>query len=221
MSEFENQAIDGLARSHHFLLSLTYHSQGEVVYYPWSWRGRPAPDDRLLTAIARELAGSITTMKKDTCYRAEYGAGTVGQSYPYLYGRYGTMDFVVETGRGSHIFPEEEMAGIVQSNLEGIRTILRRASGPGLAAVVRDTRTGRPLSATIWLPDIDTEEIDRRVSHPLTGRHWRLLLPGTHRVIVSREGYDPVVLNEVVVRPEGWTELEIRLRPSESHQTGP
>jgi len=214
MSESENRAMERLARDRRFLLSLTYHSQGEVIYYPWMWRGRPAPDDRLLAEIARELAGSIPTMKGDTCYRAEYGAGTVGQSYPYLYGRFGTLDFVVETGRGGHIFPQEEIAGIVAGNLGGIQAILRRAAGPGITLLVTDKRTGSPLSASVWLPEIDTEEIDRRTSHPATGRHWRLLMPGEHRLIVSRDGYDPSLLNNVVVHPEGWTEVRVALNPS-------
>ena len=215
MSELENQTIDRLAAAYRFLLSITYHSQGEVIYYPWSWRGRPAPDDRLLTEIARELAGSIATMNGDTCYRAEYGAGTVGQSYPFLYGRYGVLDFVVETGRGAHIFPEAEMPEIIASNLEGVWTLLHRAAGPGIALRVTDQLTGEPLDATVWFPDIDTEDIDRRSTQPLTGRHWRLLLPGQHRLIISREGYDPVLLERVDVRPDGWTALDVALRPSQ------
>ena len=84
-----------LADAEKFLLSISYHSEGEVIYFPWDWRGRKAPDDKLLTEIANGLASSIKTMKGDTCYKAEYGAGTVGQSYPWLYGRYGTFDFIV------------------------------------------------------------------------------------------------------------------------------
>jgi hypothetical protein len=52
--------------------------------------------------------------------RLEYGAGTVGQTYPWLYGRIGTFDFVVETGLGAHIFPPNEVDGIVRSSLEGL-----------------------------------------------------------------------------------------------------
>jgi len=221
MSELENRAIDTLARSRRFLLSLTYHSQGEVVYYPWSWRGRSAPDNALLTQIAQELAGSIVTMNGDTCYRAEYGAGMVGQSYPFLYGRFGTFDFVVETGRGSHIFPDEDRTAIVASNLEGIYQIMRRAGGPGIAVHVTDLETGLPLGATVWLPDIDTEEIDRRMALPQSGRHWRLLIPGNHRAIVTHEGYDPAILNDIVVEPEGWTNVNVQMRPSSSTRPGP
>ncbi|MGB2959889.1 MAG: M14 family metallopeptidase, partial [Bacteroidota bacterium] len=180
-SEAENRAMRGLAEEYRFILSLTYHSQGEVVYYPWMWRGRKAPEDKLLTELANGLGSSIRTMAGDTTYKAEYGAGTVGQSYPWLYGRYGTFDFVVETGKGAHIFPDSDAARIIESNLEGIRYILDQGNGPGLTGHVTDAHTGKALGAQIWLPDIDMEDVERRTSLERTGRFWRLLSPGKHR----------------------------------------
>jgi hypothetical protein len=214
-SESENRAMRDMAEDYRFVLSLTYHSQGEVIYYPWMWRGRTAPEDNLLTEIATGLASSIRTMEGDTTYKAEYGAGTVGQSYPWLYGKYGTFDFVVETGSGAHIFPEDDVPGIIQSNLEGVRYILDRGKGPGLTGHVEDARTGEPIGATIWLPDIDMEDIRPRASLDTTGRFWRLLSPGKHRVIVMKAGYEPEILTEVEVKPDGWTEVDITLRPLE------
>jgi len=99
-SESENQAMRSLVSRIRPLLSISYHSQGEVIYYPWVWGERKAPDDALLTDIARGLAGSIPTMAGDTTYHAEYGAGLVGQSYSWLYGRYGDFAVIVETGKG-------------------------------------------------------------------------------------------------------------------------
>jgi hypothetical protein len=214
-SEAENRAMRALASEYRFVLSLTYHSQGEVIYYPWIWRGRKAPEDNLLTELANGLGASIKTMAGDTCYKAEYGAGTVGQSYPWLYGKYGTFDFVVETGKGAHIFPDSDAAGIIKGNLEGIRYILDRANGPGLTGHVTDKRTGEPLEAQIWLPDIDMEDIQRRTSKGSTGRFWRLLPPGKHRLIVLKDGYEPEIIPEAEVVAEGWSSLDIGLRPLE------
>ncbi len=214
-SETENQAMRALADDYRFVLSLTYHSQGEVIYYPWIWRERKAPEDKLLTELANGLGSSIRTMAGDTTYKVEYGAGTVGQSYPWLYGRYGTFDFVVETGKGAHIFPDSDAAAILESNLEGIRYILDRGNGPGLTGHVRDARSGKPLEAHIWLPDIDMEDIQRRTSPERTGRFFRLLPPGKHRLIVLKNGYEPEILPEVEVGKEGWTPVEIILRPLE------
>jgi len=213
-SEPEPRALATFAQQKRFILSITYHSQGEVIFYPWNWGGRKAPDDALLTEMARGLAGSIPTMRGDTSYKAEYGAGTVGQSYPWLYGRLGTMDFIVETGNGASIFPPHEVEGIVKANLKGIHYMLRRAEGPGLAVQVTDAKTGTPLEATVWFPAIETEDVDRRTSNPQTGMHHRILKPGAYSIHVSKPGFAPVVLNKVAVNDSGWTSLKVSLKTS-------
>ncbi|MBK7256841.1 MAG: hypothetical protein IPI01_03280 [Ignavibacteriae bacterium] len=213
-SENEPRAIAELARKERFLLSITYHSQGEVIYYPWNWGGRAAPDDALLTPMARALAGAITTMKGDTSYHAEPGAGLVGQSYPWLYGTLGTFDFIVETGLGAAFFPPHEVQGIVDANLNGIRTMLRRAEGPGVAIHVADASTGVALEATVWVPRIETEEVRRRTTDPATGTLYRFLPPAPHQVIVSRPGYDTQVLTGVTPPESGWKRIDVQLTRS-------
>jgi hypothetical protein len=213
-SESENRAMRSLADAEKFLLSISYHSAGEVIYFPWDWRGRKAPDDKLLSEIANGLASSIKTMKGDTCYKAEYGAGTVGQTYPWLYGRYGTFNFVVETGKGTHIFADSDAVGIARSNLEGAWYILDRGKGPGLAGHVIDAKTGKPLQATVWLPTIETEDLNRRMTERTFGRYWRLLAPGKYYLVVMKDGYETRVFKDVEVKPEGWTTLDITLEPA-------
>jgi hypothetical protein len=211
-SEPEAEAIAALAKEERFLCSITYHSQGEVIYYPWTWGGRKAPDDRLLTAMARDIAGSIRTMSGDTCYRAEYGAGLVGQSYTWLYGVLGTFDFVVETGKGASFVPPYEVDGVVRANLPGIYALLRRAEGPGLVVRVKDAVTHAPLGAEVWFPAIETEDVQRRTSHPGSGILYRLLAPGAYDVIVSSPGYRSVVLQGLQVDSSGWSDHEVLLR---------
>ena len=213
-SESENRAMRSLAESQKFLLSISYHSAGEVIYFPWDWRGRKAPDDKLLTGVANGLASSIKTMKGDTCYKAEYGAGTVGQSYPWLYGRYGTFDFIVETGNGTAIFADSDCTGIMMANLDGAWYILNRGTGPGLTGHVTDAKTHKPLLATVWLPTIESEDVNRRTTEPRFGRFWRLLSPGKYYLVVMRDGYETKVLKDVEVKPGGWTTLDIALEPA-------
>jgi len=214
-SESENRAFASLARSKRFLASLTYHSQGEVIYYPWNWKGHKAPDDSLLTTIARNVAASIRTLKGDTNYRAEYGAGLVGQSYPWLYGALGTFDFVVETGRGASFSPAYLVDRIVSANMDGVRTFLRHAEGPGLRVTVVDKRSGKPLDAEVWLPAIETEDVHRRSTRPGMGVYHRLLLPGTYMVIVTAPGYVPLVFRDVVINGDGWSAVHAALERSE------
>ena len=211
-SEPETRALASLAQRERFLLSLTYHSQGEVIYYPWNWAGHKAPDDRLLTSIAKGLAASIRTMQGDSTYKAEYGAGLVGQSYPWLYGALGTFDFVVETGKGASFMPAWEVAGIVKANLEGMRYILDKAEGPGLDIRTMDAKSGKPVEAQVWFPAIETEEVRRRTTNPTTGRYYRLFTPGSYKCIVSCTGYEPVVLKDLVIEKSGWRQIELTLK---------
>jgi hypothetical protein len=123
----------------------------------------------------------------------------------------GTLDFVVETGRGASFPPAYEVEGIVRANLSGVATLLRRAEGPGLMVRVKEKTKGIPLEANVWLPDIETEDLHRRSTHPGSGILWRLLLPGKYRMVVTREGHRPVVMNDIVVGDSGWTTREVKL----------
>lgn len=212
-SEAENRAMRALADQRQFLLSVSYHSQGEVIFYPWAWGSLAAPDDAVIKRIAADVAAHIPTMDGTGTYAISPG-GPSSQSYPWLYGRRGVIDMIIETGKGSHLFPPAEVPGIIAANLEGVRALLRHAAGPGLAVTVTDAATGKPLMAQVWLPQIDNETVDRRVTDAAFGRRWRLLMPGKHNVIVSCEGYETKVLRDVAVDAEGWTPLAVALAPT-------
>ncbi len=209
-SEAENRAMRTLADRRQFLLSVSYHSQGEVIFYPWTWDGTKAPDDAVIKRIAADVAAHIPTMDGTGTYAISPG-GPASQSYPWFYGRRGVIDMIIETGKGVHVFPPAEVPGIIAANLEGVRALLRHAAGPGLAVKVTDAATGKPLVAQVWLPQIDNETVDRRVTDAEFGRRWRLLEPGRHRVIISSAGYETKVLRDVEVGATGWTALEVAL----------
>ncbi|MDB6093033.1 MAG: hypothetical protein JWM32_595 [Verrucomicrobia bacterium] len=212
-SEAENRAMRHLAELKPFLLSISYHSQGEVIYYPWAWGAQAAPDDALLREIAGEVAAKIPTMSGGGTYAVSPG-GPSSQSYVWLYGRKGDFDFIIETGKGTHLFAPEEVPGIIAANLEGVRALMARTDGPGLAVRVTDAATARPLRAEVWLPRIENETVDRRATESEFGCYWRLLRPGFYELIISAPGYEPAVFPGLVVAPGKWTNLDVRLQPS-------
>lgn len=212
-SEAENRAMRALADRRQFLLSVSYHSQGEVIFYPWAWDGMAAPDDAVIKRIAADVAAHIPTMDGTGTYAVSPG-GPSSQSYPWLYGRRGVIDLIIETGKGSHLFPPAEVPRIIAANLGGVRALLGHAAGPGLAVKVTDATTGKPLVAQVWLPQIDNETVDRRVTDAEFGRRWRLLTPGRHRVIISCAGYVTKVVREIEVGAQGWTPLDVALEPA-------
>lgn len=210
-SEAENRAMRHLAELKPFLLSISYHSQGEVIYYPWWWNGQGAPDDALIREIATQVAGKIQRMDGQGTYAVSPG-GPSSQSYVWLYGRKGDFDFIIETGKGTHLFAPEEVPGILAANLEGVRALMARTTGPGLAVHVTDAVTGQPIAAEVWLPRIENETVDRRHTDAAFGRYWRLLKPGKYYVIVSAPGYQTVALPEQVVNDGAWTPLDVKLK---------
>ncbi|HNC24921.1 MAG TPA: M14 family zinc carboxypeptidase [Opitutaceae bacterium] len=212
-SEAENRAIRHLLELKSFVLSISYHSQGEVIYYPWSWAGQPAPDDALIKEIANQMAARLVTMSGNGHYAVSPG-GPSSQSYVWLYGRKGDFDFIIETGRGTHLFAPEEVPGIIATNLDGAKVLLDRAAGPGFAVHVTDAATGRPLVAQVWLPRIENESVDRRYTEGEFGRYWRPLRPGKYDVIISCPGYQTVVRPGLEVAPGAWTPLDVALTPS-------
>jgi len=211
-SEAENRAMRHLLERKHFVLSISYHSQGEVIYYPWDWRGLPAPDDALIKEIAGEMAARITTMDGQGMYGVSPG-GASSQSYAWLYGRHGDFDFIIETGKGVHLFAPEDVPGIIAANLEGVKALFARMRGPCLAVHVTDAATGKPLAAEVWLPRIESNMVDRRTTDGTFGHYWRPLAPAQYDLIISRAGYVPAVRHDVTVTPGWWTPLEVKLQP--------
>ncbi|MCI0511778.1 hypothetical protein L0128_01030, partial [candidate division KSB1 bacterium] len=213
-SESECVAFRDLAGEQRFVLAVTYHSQGEVIFYPWSWGERKAPDDKLLTKLAQNLAAQIKTLQGDSTYTAHYGAGTVGQTYPWLYGRLGTFDFVIETGAHVQIFPPDKLEQIIQSNLPGAFFMLDQLAGPGLTGQITDAHTGAPLAAQIFLPELDYEDISPRISSPQTGQYFRLLEPNSYRLIIRKAGYQTKIFRKVKILENRWTSLNVQLAPA-------
>ncbi len=160
-SQAENRAMRFLADQRQLLLSVSYHSQGEVIFYPWVWGKMKAPDHKVIERIVSDVASQIGKMDGSGSYAIAPG-GPSSQSYPWFYSRRGVLDMIIETGKGSHVFPPEVVPGIVAENIKGAERLLEHAYGPGLSVKVTDAITGAPLRAQVWLPRVDNESVDRR-----------------------------------------------------------
>lgn len=94
-SEPETCAVRDLASRENFAVSLSYHSYGELILWPWSYTRDTAPDDALLGAVARAIA-------KENGYKPQKSSGlypSMGDTDDFLYGVTGCFGFTVELGR--------------------------------------------------------------------------------------------------------------------------
>ncbi len=189
-SENETIAKRDLALAEKFTLSVTYHSYGEIIYYPWEWpdTGEKAPDQALLNEIASEMAKRIENESKNGYYSYERVIAS-NMSPPWMYREVGTLEFLVEVG--TSFIPEgSKIEAIVRSNLEGLFYLFERVSGSGVNVKVFDSKTFYPVSAEVRILEIDDfKYIKPRKTDPRTGSITRLLLPGDYTILVSSPGY--------------------------------
>ena len=212
-SESENQALRDLATEQRFIFSISYHSYGEIVFYPWNrGGGTPAPDDALISSVAAHVASLIPREYGGT-YDYGKNGGMVGYSANWLYGILGTIDFMIEVNPYPIFIPSGgQIEEIAQNHMTGAVYLLDRIRGSGLTGHITEVGTGRPLSATIKMLEIYAPEIQPRTSDPQYGRFYRMLLPGQYTVEISRSGYVSEVHNVTVVN-NGLTMFDVALSP--------
>jgi carboxypeptidase T len=114
-SEPESQAIRDLALAHPPILSISYHSAGQWVLYPWSYTRLPTVDDDRLSNFAIEMADA-------NGYQVlQEGRAThvnPGNSDDWLYGTLGTAPFTFEVGLDFNSQNATRIGAVVRNNVE-------------------------------------------------------------------------------------------------------
>jgi carboxypeptidase T len=213
-SESENQAITGLVSRIRPQISLTYHSWGEVVYYPWTWNtGAAAPDSTVILEIANEFASLILKEDGSGSYDPEHSDGLSGEALNWQYARYGTISFLPETVQYPDFIPDSEVRrdDIVTANLQGIFYLFERANGSQIRGRVIDAHTHAPLAAEVRILQAYSTLVDPRVSDSTYGRFYRYVAPGTYTVEVRHPDYPTKTISNVAVTDGAITDLTIRL----------
>ncbi|MCK4757579.1 MAG: hypothetical protein KAS67_03930, partial [Thermoplasmata archaeon] len=131
-SEYETRAIWDLADAHNFVLSMSFHSFGEKVYYPWGNTIETAsPQSQLLEDISAEIAERNGYLAIEGNEDGTYV--TSGDSDDWLYSR-GTLPFTIELSTQFRP-PEAVIEAICRQNLDSSLYILEIADQPSLATL--------------------------------------------------------------------------------------
>jgi hypothetical protein len=103
LSQPESQALDRLAREEHFDVSVSLHSFGGFLYYPWGGLWKKPPDDALfaqLGTVMQSGQGAHSYTVKQLCHWG-FLFRIHGAELDHLYGKYGTLAFLIELTRTS------------------------------------------------------------------------------------------------------------------------
>lgn len=211
-SEGENVAIRNLAVEQKFVMSISYHSYGEVVYYPWSWDGSFTPDDATLTDIAQQIALRITQHDGFGTYYHDRNGALSGMSANWFYGNQGTFDFMIEVLEYPYfIIPGWDIDGVYLANKPGALYLLDCVRGTSITGIVSDSITGSPLEAQVRIIELYSPDVSPRKSDPLFGRYRWLLTPGVYNLEFSAPGYVTKSFSSVSVSSGGPTVLDVQL----------
>jgi hypothetical protein len=216
-SEKETQAKRDLALEQKFVMSLTYHSYGEAVYYLHGSLGTPAPDAALYLSLATEVASRIPKVSGGTYDLWEDSYCEGGYSDCWMYLTQGTFEFTVETAP-SFIPNGSQAITIAHDNINGAMYLFERINGPGITGHITDVFTGEPLEAEIKVLNYDNETITPRISDSMYGRYTRLLQPATYSFEFSKDGYYTETISDLSVGDQSITWLDVQLTPDPTQQ---
>jgi carboxypeptidase T len=126
-SEPETQAVANLTVTHDFVFSISYHSYGEVMVYPWGYANLDTPDDKLFTDLAARMArfNGYTYGNAKDCIMYN----TNGDASDWLYAYSGTLAYTFELGT-AFIPPETQIQQIWLRNRYASLYLLQIADNP-------------------------------------------------------------------------------------------
>ncbi len=114
-SEKETQATRDFASAHDFVISLSYHTYGELILYPWGYTSEPPDDEDLFVSIGNNISAinGYEAMQAYDLYP------TSGDSDDWLYGEKGVLAFTIELGSGEdgHSPPMDRVLDISRTHV--------------------------------------------------------------------------------------------------------
>jgi len=125
-SENETMAIKTLAETVGFSVSLSYHTYGQVIYYPWNnGIDTASPRGHILEAIAEDIGHltGYTPMQGIDAYP------TTGDSDDWLYADAGCLPFTVELG-SQFVPPPDQLESLCLRNLGAALHVIGLAAEP-------------------------------------------------------------------------------------------
>lgn len=214
-SEPETSAIRDLTAKFPPVMSLSYHTSGQYVLYPWTHTDAAAPDSSAMMYLGNLISDSIEFMNNGrpehyTLLQGGRWYFTAGEYCDYMYVTHNALTYTVELGM-SQAPDYSVIPAMVESTLKGMRTMLRQAGRAGVTGHITDAFSKLPVRATIDIPSIDKQgKIPPRLADSLYGRYYRYLQPGNYTFIISAPGYRTVI-REIAISPDSLVHWNIKM----------
>ena len=224
-SEPETQGFMDIGRNNRPVISLSYHTSGELVIHPYGCSNvYPSPHER---RVFRDVSSWMAARLINDSNNGYYSNGTAwellyavdGDSDGWLYGNAGAIATTIEMNQSFQPDYSTWRDSTVIRNRAGWQYLLDRVDGPSIQGHTKDACTDAALSAALSLDEVAFSNGEtQRTSEPDFGRYQWITIPGTFHINFSKDGYHaqkwPVdvrfspVLRDTLLVPVGSYNLE-------------
>jgi len=197
-SQPETQAMRANALQHNYVLSLSYHTSGDIVNYVWNYKHMSVPD----SAIALTLSNNFASHNGYWVTDGYDWYQTRGDCNDFSYGCRGDIDWTIE-------IQNSDITGAWNKNRDAMLGIIQ-AADIGLRGIITDAQTGQPLDATVYVDGLYWPCF----TDPAVGDYHKELPAGTYTVYYRANGYQEQT-HEVTVTDGAPTVLDVQLTPAQ------
>jgi hypothetical protein len=193
-SQPETQVIRAHALDNNFVLSLSFHTSGDIVNYVWNYKGEPVEDNDVVVVLSEQYGShnDYWVVEGYDWYQ------TRGDTNDFSYGCRGDIDWTIEV-------QDNDIPQAWNYNKDAMLEIIE-AADMGLTGIITDNDTGLPVAATIWVE----EAFWPCFTDPKIGDFHKPLLPGSYNVIIRANGYQEQN-HQVEITDDGPTQLDVSL----------
>jgi hypothetical protein len=158
-SEAEDQAVTSMFLNNNISATISFHTYGEEVMWPWGYTGTQTPDNAYLTSVGQQIAQRITCQSGSGSYDPHQSYGlyaTVGDTIDYAYGYayyvQGRATFAYTIEACSDFHPSASYLNqICKENCDGALYLIQEAQN------IRDTVVPRVIPPVITTMPNDTD----------------------------------------------------------------
>lgn len=214
----ETLAMMTLAAERNFNLSINIHGGAEVVNYPWDNRPELHPDDTWLKTISREYADLAQANWPQTrAYMSQYDNGitngyawyeTHGSRQDYMSYYLGSREVTLEISNEKNP-AASSLNDYWLANRDALLAYIMQAD-QGLRIRVTDTR-GVPLPDVLMTIEGRDSELAASYSDDQTGDLFRLLMPGTYNITLSKPCYHDYSIPKISVNAGQLTLMQVQM----------
>lgn len=214
--QVETVAFMDFADEHHFAISTNLHTGAEVANYPWDTWSKLAADNNWWVHVCSQYANTAHAYSPDGYLTFLNDGITNGYAWysisggrqDYMNYEQNCREFTLELS-DIKLPPPDTLPAYWEYNYRSFISYLEQ-SLYGLRGIITDAHTGDPILAKVYVDGYDKDN-SHVYSSASMGDYHRYLSTGVYSITYSAGGYQPVVVNNVVVSNDSTTYINVQL----------